>query len=68
MQQKPILPKAKIKRLLAANCFRPTRCHTLKSNPHFRCESKTEEELNLVVLNDTPMYNHTKGELSRPFH
>jgi len=41
---------------------------SLKTNPWFRYEDKTEE-LNLVIFKDTPMRTYINGELSmRPFH
>jgi len=42
---------------------------TVKTNPCFRYEGKTEEERNLIIFKDIYTNNHINGELStRPFH
>jgi len=43
---------------------------TVKTNPSLRYEGKKSQELNLIIIKDTPMINnHINGELSmRPFH
>jgi len=55
----------------APNLDRPTtlRLDTVKTNPCFRYEGKTGEELNLVIFKDNHMNNRINEELStRPFH